>query len=298
MQEFKTMLAGKAPSPDQMSYPLLASPKLDGVRCHIIGGHAVSRNLSLFKNEHVQRMFGRSDFNAIDGELMVGDPTDEDVFRRTQSVTSSHNADCSNLRLFVFDDFSDPRRPFSDRYKIACRRVVGRAQLMKVPHTLIHNAEELGEYEAGAVGEGYEGIMTRSLAGPYKFGRSTTNEEYLLKVKRFEDSEAVIDAADELQRNNNEKTLVQSRKAKRNHQKAGMVPAGIMGALVVRDIHTGVGFNIGTGFDAAERVELWQRYKSGDLVGKVVKYRYFPTGGKDKPRFPSFVGFRDAGDMS
>lgn len=298
MTEFKTMLAGKAPHAGELKYPLLASPKLDGVRCHILDGTAVSRNLAPFKNAQVQQMFSRPEFSGLDGELMLGDPTDHDVFRRTQSLTSSHNSVGSGLRLFVFDDFTDPSRSFHERYQIACRRVIGRVQLMKVPHSLIHNAEQLNHYEAGAIEEGYEGIMVRALDGRYKYGRSTPREGWLLKVKRFEDSEAVIDDAEELQHNKNEKTLVQSRKAKRNHQKAGMVAGGVMGALVVRDIHSGVQFNIGTGFDAAERVELWAKHLRGDLVGQVVKYRYFPTGSKDKPRFPSFVGFRDEGDMS
>jgi DNA ligase-1 len=259
---------------------------------------AVSRNLSPFKNINVQRMFGREEFNGLDGELMLGDPCDEDVFRRTQSCTSSHDGIGSNLRLHVFDDFNEPTRDFESRFKFACRRVVGRPQLMRVPHTTIFNSDQLNEYEAGAVGLGYEGIMIRHPQGLYKYGRSTPREGWLLKVKRFEDSEAVIDDAEELQHNQNEKTLIQSRKAKRNHQKAGMVAGGVLGALVVRDIHTGVQFNIGTGFDAAERVELWGQHARGLLVGQVVKYRYFATGSKTKPRFPSFVGFRDKGDMS
>lgn len=299
MTEFKTMLAPcKSAKAEDINYPALASPKLDGVRCHILGGVAVSRNLKPFDNVNLQRMFGRSDLEGLDGELIVGDPCDEGVFRRTQSITSSYDKSCSGLKLFVFDDFTDPTRSFDERFKIASRRVVGRAQLIKVPHTLIHNADELTEYEAGAVDEGYEGIMVRSLAGRYKYGRATHREGSLLKVKRFEDSEAVIDDALELQHNKNEKTLVQSRKAKRNHQKAGMVPGGVMGKLCVRDIHTGVAFRIGSGFDAAERVELWRAHAEGKLVGKIVKYKYFPTGGKDKPRHPIFLGFRSIGDMS
>jgi hypothetical protein len=32
-------------------------------------------------------------------------------------------------------------------------------------------------------------------------------------------------------------------------------------------------------------------------MGKVVKYKSQPTGVKDKPRFPVFLGFRDVVDM-
>jgi len=36
---------------------------------------------------------------------------------------------------------------------------------------------------------------------------------------------------------------------------------------------------------------------SDNLMGKVVKYKSQPTGVKDKPRFPVFLGFRDKVDM-
>jgi len=42
-------------------------------------------------------------------------------------------------------------------------------------------------------------------------------------------------------------------------------------------------------------VSLWLRKET--LVGKLVKYRHQPSGAKDAPRFPKFVGFREAWDM-
>ena len=52
-------------------------------------------------------------------------------------------------------------------------------------------------------------------------------------------------------------------------------------------------FQIGTGFDAEDRKELWQQYNSGELTGKTIKFKYFPVGVKSKPRHPVFLGFRD-----
>ena len=139
--------------------------------------------------------------------------------------------------------------------------------------------------------------MLRDPAGPYKFGRSTTNEGWLLKLKQFHDSEAVIDDAEELMHNANEKTLTRNGKAVRNTRKEGKVGRGVLGSLLVRDIHTGVSFNVGSGFDDAERRTLWGDHANGDLVGRVIKYQYFPTGSKEKPRFPTFLGFRDPSDI-
>ena len=66
-----------------------------------------------------------------------------------------------------------------------------------------------------------------------------------------------------------------------------------MGALLVRDLTTGVEFQIGTGFDAADRAEFWEQ----DMRGKIVKYKSFSIGVKDKPRFPSFLGLRSEIDL-
>ena len=54
------------------------------------------------------------------------------------------------------------------------------------------NNEELIDYEQGAVEDGYEGVMLRDPSAPYKYGRSTVRKGYLLKLKRFEDSEAEV----------------------------------------------------------------------------------------------------------
>ena len=67
-----------------------------------------------------------------------------------------------------------------------------------------------------------------------------------------------------------------------------------MGTLLVRDPKTGVKFGIGGGFAASERLELWEIRET--LIGKLAKYKYFPTGSKEAPRFPTFVGLRDARD--
>jgi DNA ligase-1 len=54
-------------------------------------------------------------------------------------------------------------------------------------------------------------------------------------------------------------------------------------------------FSIGTGFTLAQREALWQARE--DLLGRIVSYKYFPSGSKEKPRHPIFVSFRDLDDM-
>ena len=143
--------------------------------------------------------------------------------------------------------------------------------------------------------EGYEGAMVRSIDGPYKFGRATENEGYLLKIKRFVDSEAVVLNCYELMHNDNEAETNALGRTERSTKKEGMVGAGTLGGFNVRDLKSGVEFSIGSGFTADERSRFWER--RGKLSGLVVKYKYFASGSKKRPRFPIFEGIRDKRDM-
>jgi ATP-dependent DNA ligase len=82
------------------------------------------------------------------------------------------------FRYEVFDDFSDPTSPFEQRIATVKERVRAlpktlRLRVVFVPHIIINSPDEVLEYERACLAAGYEGVMIRSLLGPYKFGRST-----------------------------------------------------------------------------------------------------------------------------
>jgi DNA ligase-1 len=114
-------------------------------------------------------------------------------------------------------------------------------------------------------------------------------------MKRFEDSEAVILGYEEQLHNTNEAKTDAFGKVERSTAKGGMVPKGVLGTLIVRDVKTGVEFKIGTGFDDSIRANLWKERSS--LPGKLVKYKYQPSGVKEAPRFPTFIGLRHLEDL-
>lgn len=301
---FKPLLSGKADI-DKLTYPLGGSPKLDGIRAVIRDGVVYSRTFKPIRNKHVQYLFGHRAFDGLDGELIIGDPTADGCYSRTNSGVMSAEGK-PDVKFYGFDDFSSPEKPFQDRLKVAKDRMhlyntrsdvfPGECRFVFVPHNLIESREVLEIYEKAIVEMGYEGVMLRDINGRYKFGRSTQKERILLKLKRFSDSEAEIIGAVELLHNNNpgirnEKTGV----IERSTNQENMVPSGILGAFVVRDLKTGVEFEVGTGFSMEERKIYWNDY--GPLVGQIIKYKYFPYGEKDKPRHPVFLGFRDESDI-
>jgi DNA ligase-1 len=99
---------------------------------------------------------------------------------------------------------------------------------------------------------------------------------------------------EELLHNHNTLTKNALGHAERSSHKANLVAGGCLGALIVKDLVTGVVFNIGSGFTQAQREDLWM--VRDELLNTVVKYKYFPTGVKDKPRFPTYIGPRAKAD--
>ncbi|SRR6266478_1422255 len=286
----KPMLAATWEKGCAVPYPVIASPKLDGVRALVQGGKLYSRSGKLVPNLFVQNSVDWGKFNGYDGELIVGCPTSADVFRATASGIMSIEGE-PDFRFYVFDNFE-----IKDNYLGRLLEVmVPDGRVVGLQSCYILNEGELTDYEQLCIEAGYEGVMLRAMKGIYKHGRSTLKEFALVKVKRFLDGEAELLGFEELMSNQNEKTLESGGKKKRNHCKGGLVPQGKLGALFVRDLKTGVEFHIGTGFSEEERVRYWQLSILTECL--IVKYRYFPTGSKDKPRFPVFVGFRSCIDL-
>lgn len=299
MTQFRPMLAATATDLDFLSYPLLGSPKLDGIRAVVRDGVVVSRNLKPIPNSYIQELFGKESLNGLDGELIVGDPRSSQVFRDTTSGVMSREGK-PKVVFYVFDYCLAPSWVYHKRYTTikAIVKEASSSNLVCVPQTALTNPVAAKAYAAMQLGLGYEGIMLRAADAPYKFGRGTMSKQDLLKFKQFEDAEAIIVGFEELQHNANAATANTLGLTERGSSKDGMQGMGTLGALHVIG-HGGrwdkVPFNIGSGFDAAMRAAIWAE---GDRwLGRVVKFKFFPVGSKDAPRFPIFIGERSLNDL-
>ena len=282
------MLAGKLDLAT-VRFPAAISPKLDGIRCLISNGSVLSRKLKPIPNAHIQRMLGREALNGLDGELIVGSPTAKDCYSASYSGVMSQDGE-PDFMFYVFDKF-DAAGGFISRYREAAAVARAAGGVVKAhTHCFVSDMTTLLGMEETWLSEGYEGVMLRDPDGPYKPGRSTTREGFLLKLKRFVDAEAVIIGFEELMHNANEATLDALNNTVRSSHKDGLIPGDTLGAMYVQDVDSGVEFRLGTGFTSEQRQSIWrQRW---NLVGSLVKYKHFEVGRKDKPRFPTFVGFR------
>lgn len=290
----KPMLAGKVESIESVRLPAYCTPKLDGIRCLIVGGVAVSRKLKPIPNDYVRRMLsGLPD--GFDGELMVPGAQN---FGETSSAIMAQ-AGTPTFEYHVFDYNVGPDLGYLARVDRLAREVriadITHGDWVKIlePYRA-DTVAELARYEELCLAQGHEGIMVRTGDGPYKHGRSTAREGYLLKLKRFEDGEAVVIGYEELQRNENTLEKDALGHAKRSKAKAGMVPGGTLGKLHVRRAD-GIEFAIGSGFDDAFRAWAWEN--RAQLGGRIVKYKHQPHGAQEAPRLPVFLGFRHEDDV-
>lgn len=289
--KFKPLLAANAVF-EKIKYPVLASPKLDGIRCCIVDGKALSRTLKPIPNAYVQRRLAHERFNGLDGELIVGSPTSKTCYRDTVSGVMSVEG-TPDFTYYVFDIYNYDKG-FQERFAELNRAFANIYHVRRLPHVIVNDETELLEYEERQLIEGYEGVILRGMNSPYKFGRSTVNEGILTKVKRFADAEAEIIGFEEELKNENEATTNELGRTKRSSHAAGKVGKGTLGAFLVRDATTGVEFSVGTGLTADERALCWKERHA--LVGELIKYKSFEVGVKSKPRHPVFLGFRDRSD--
>lgn len=284
---FKPMLATDAEL-DKLRFPLLASPKLDGVRAIVRNGVVYSRSNKPIPNPGVQAAF--KEYEHYDGELIVGSPTNESCYRDTVSDVMKHEGD-SRAFFYVFDHVEELTAEYTRRQK----RLIPGNRVLPLQQRLITDHEHLMTFESNAVTMGYEGLILRSPDAPYKCGRSTVREGYLLKLKRFLDDEAEVIGFEERMHNGNEATISELGYTKRSSHKENKRGRGDLGALVCRT-SAGVEFSIGTGFTDSERAAIWR--DRDQLLGTLAKFKYFPVGVKEAPRHPVFLGWRAAEDIS
>lgn len=134
---------------------------------------------------------------------------------------------------------------------------------IKIVETIkINSEEEVKNYHAKFLSEGYEGTMVRWGNEGYKVNGRSSN---LLKFKDFKDeSYEVIDVLPSVK--NPEQGVVQCKNTK------------------------GDTFGCGMKFSHSQREEIL--FNKSDYIGKMAEVRFFEYTDDGLPRFPVCVGFR------
>jgi DNA ligase-1 len=291
------LLERKNPDINTLPYPVYISPKLDGIRCVITAEGPKTRTLKPIPNKFIAQDLSFMSLKGLDGELIVGPPNAEDVFNLTTSGVRRVKGE-PDYTFYAFDFWDKPDTIYDKRLpelEYFCANLHPRIKFL--PSTLVDTPEQLLFMEESLLDEGYEGIIIRCRKGLYKFGRTTMKEQNTYKLKRFEDAEAyVIGMVPKMHNANPEFTNELGRTA-RSKRAEGLVQLDTMGALVLRDIATGVEFQCGSGFDDEQRKWWYLNWKAAMHNHTLVVYKKFLIGEKDKPRHPIFKGIRMKEDV-
>ncbi len=290
---FKPLLASKADL-SKIKYPVLVSPKLDGIRCIMINGVAMSRSLKPIPNQYVQKCL--AGLHGLDGELMLS----EGGYNQVQSGIMSRDGE-PDFVYQVFDSCNEPdmNLGFSQRAKEASAKVrevrAQRIPVAHLKHRVCQNEEELLSLHEDFCSMGYEGSMIRSPDGPYKYGKSTVREGYLLKLKNFLDDEAIITGFKEKMINNNPAEKNELGGTKRSTNKGNLSPAGTVGAILAEWNGEELSLGFGPGFDDKWKQWFWDNRE--EQISKQVKFSYQELSKDGIPRFGKFIGFRTDDDL-
>lgn len=283
---------------EEIRYPVIASPKVDGIRCLNPDGRIVAASFKPIPNDYIRTTLGRFLPIGADGELCTSSS-----FSKVSSDVMSKEGE-PDFTFWMFDYVKDNLdKPYYERLRdmVYWRHYEsqdGGGKIKCLPFKYIHNEQELKKYEEEILKQGFEGVIIRDTQGPYKNGRSTWKEQYLVKWKRFVDSEAEVIGLEEQFSNQNKLEKNELGLAKRSGKKEGKVPTGRLGKFLAKDIYSRLEFKCGTGqgLTIELREKIWNNQSK--YIGRIFKYKYQPHGVKELPRLPIWLGWRDPTDMS
>ena len=292
--KIKPLLSCEVPL-DKVNFPIYVSTKFDGIRALVVDGVVYSRSLKPIRNKHIQKLFGKPEYNGFDGELIVGDIYAKDVFQKTTSGVMSEDGE-PEVTYYVFDLWNQPEITYTDRQGILQDVLLQDSTMSSIVYTMIHKCKSVDDLQFFLQHEknvGGEGLIGRNPNGIYKYGRSTPKEQLSIKFKFFEQDEFEVVGFTERMHNSNEQKRDELGYAERSSAKDGLIPMNTLGSLVLK--YNDTTFSCGTGFDDKLRKQIWNNKES--YLGKLASIRYMSVGLKEKPRCPSFVWFRHEDDL-
>jgi DNA ligase-1 len=283
----------------ELRYPILLSPKHDGIRSIIKNKQCMSRTFKPLPSYQAQDEFRM--YEHMDGELIEGNHLDPDVYNRTQSYIMSGDK-FGELTFNVFD-YTHPdwlRKPFYQRLERLEElvRFHDDEKLIFVEHELVENEDELLAYEERILDLGWEGVMGADPMGYYKQGRATWKEQLRIKLKRFTDSEGQVVGIVEATKNENIQVYNELGYAKRSKKRDALEPNGMLGRFIV--LFEGQEINVAPGvYKHEQRRAIFENPDCNPYInlGDTLKFRHFAHGQKDAPRHARALGRRDPMDM-
>jgi DNA ligase-1 len=275
----------------KLRYPVLVSLKMDGIRA-IKTDNLVSRTLKPIPNNSIRQRAMKLPA-GMDMELWC--PTLR--YDEIESIVMSREHEASDLINFNILDYWKSDRTYPERLDILHKLIHNLDTEVHKPWTFLCScADSLFQFEHKAITNLGEGICFRTLNSPYKQGRSTLKEQYLVKLARYVRTECTIVGFEEQLMNTNKSKHNAIGMMDRSSAKSGMLGKGVLGAFKVVN-NNGIEFTVGSGAGLTDKIRetVWQEQEN--WLGKTIVVKHKPHGEKLKPRSPIYMGLRNEIDL-
>jgi len=303
MKTFKPQLApNEKVDLSTLSYPLLASTKLDGIRCIFYKGQILSRSLKQIQNKQLREKFEAirkysEDCDIIlDGEIYSPELSFQAITHFVMTKDLGDESIPESLKFYCFDFLSPEDLGLNTTFVFRLSFVFEVASkfsdlIIPVLHIKVNNVEDINNYFEEVLKDGYEGLILRNPKSYYKFGRGTIKEGIIFKVKPFVTFDAKITGVEqstEVNEDAEKKTnelgrSVTSKKKDDRHL--------IEKASAFWVDYEGKPLKVVLAMTDPEKVAVWAN-RDG-LIGKTIEYKGMLVGSKDVPRHPVMIRYRE-----
>jgi DNA ligase-1 len=297
-----------------LKYPLLASTKLDGIRCIFMNdGRILTRalkeipNKQLIEKFNLLSIFCKNNNIILDGEIYAQGMSFQQIthyvmtddFNSIRSVKRNKGIReeiPEELKFYCFDCIrnEDYNEPFSERIE-NLEFIYGRqdfGDIMElVEQVKVNSEEEVTKAFENNLKLGYEGLVLRAIDSPYKCGRVTIKEGNAYKVKPFLTFDAkILDVVQSTEaREGSKKTINELGRSRTSQKKDDRVL--IDKAAGFKVMYEGKELTVVLAMTDEEKEEVWKNRKK--YIGKTVEYKGMIVGSKDVPRHPCMIRMRD-----
>ena len=255
-----------------IKFPCFVQPKLDGVRCVVVGNKLYSRNGNRFPVlphiENELKLYNKNNL-ILDGELFTDDINFEKIVGLVKKYKKSEEDEKNSLKIYlnVFD-YIDSKLPFNKRL-INLNQFFEKNKNMKyikqVKTEECAQEKNIEEFLEKYTKEKYEGLIIRNKSGLYE---ENTRSVHLQKLKKFIDEEfEIIDYTTPDQ-----------------GKEVGCV-------IWICKTKEGKQFSVRPSGNYQERKKLFREAKK--YIGKMLTVRYQELTNGHVPRFPVGVTIRD-----
>lgn len=293
LSNFRPMLCpNELPDLDKVTYPMLASFKLDGIRCIFKDGELLSRSLKELPNIHLHvkfahlKEYSKKNNVILDGELYC---TSVDFNALSGIIRSDEHDLPDDLEFYCFDLLDANKKTFKDR--VQDYMYLRQPSLVQVAQTEVNSAEEVQSYFEHAIKSGYEGLILKDPSSYYKFGRASFKSNTAYKCKLYESFDAqIIDITQAtVAREGSEKKVNELGRSVTSQKKADRELINKAATFIV--LYNNMPLGVSIALTDEEKEEIWANKHK--YIGRWIQYKGMLIGSKDLPRHPVFERYRD-----